>query len=89
MTSTTSSNKTLKKKRMRNHLKERVKTTTSGSILPKAGKGGLDLKKIHKGNVQNDREEICNVVLEQSSSSTAIKSNVRTKAVAVQRSRAR
>ena len=40
-------------------------------------------------NVQNDRKEICNVVLEQSSSSTAIKSNVMTKAVAVQRLRAR
>ena len=42
-----------------------------------------------QGNVQNDRKEICNVVLEQSSSSTAIKSNVMTKAVAVQRLRAR
>ena len=32
---------------MRNHLKERVKTTTSGSTLPKTGKNGLDLKKKH------------------------------------------
>ena len=34
-------------------------------------------------------KEICNVVLEQSSSSTAIKSIVKAKAAAVQRSRAR
>ena len=33
-------------------------------------------------------KEICNVVLEQSSSSTAIKSIVKAKAAAVQRSRA-
>ena len=70
-------------------MKERFKTTISGSILPKTGKNGLDLKKHTQENVQNDRKEICNVVLEQSSSSTAIKSNVMTKAVAVQRSRAR
>ena len=48
-----------------------------------------DRKEWTQGNVQNDRKEICNVVLEQSSSSTAIKSNVMTKAVAVQRLRAR
>ena len=57
--------------------------------IAKDRKNGLDLKKNTQGNVQNDRKEICNVVLEQSSSSTAIKSNVMTKAVAVQRLRAR
>ena len=47
------------------------------------------MKKNTQGNVKNDRKEICNVVLEQRSSSTAIKSNVMTKVVAVQRLRAR
>ena len=37
--------------RMRNHLKERVKTTIPGSILPMTGKNGLDLKKNTQGNV--------------------------------------
>ena len=72
---------------MRNHLKERVKTTTSGSILTKTGKNGLHMKKNTQGNVQNDRKVICNVVREQSS--TAIKSIVKAKAAAVQRSKAR
>ena len=60
------------------------------AILPKTEKNGQDLKKNTQGNVQNDRKEICNVVLEQSkqqhsdqeqcddesSSSAAVKSKV-------------
>ena len=36
------------KERLMNHMKERIKTITCGSILPLSGKNGLDLKKIHK-----------------------------------------
>ena len=31
--------------------RKKIKTTTSGSILPKTGKNGLDLKKNKQGNV--------------------------------------
>ena len=40
-----SSNKILTKERLRNHLKERIKTIAPGSISPVTGKNGLDLKK--------------------------------------------
>ena len=45
-----SSNKIMTKERLKNHLKERIKTITHGSILPLTGKNGLDLKKIHIHN---------------------------------------
>ena len=35
----------LTKERLRNHLKERIKTIAPVSILPVTGKNGLDLKK--------------------------------------------
>ena len=44
MTSMTSSNKYLKRRKMKNQSKEGFKTTTPGSILPVTGKDGLDLK---------------------------------------------
>ena len=44
-TSMISSNKIMTKERLKNHLKERIKTITHGSILPLTGKNGLDLKK--------------------------------------------
>ena len=44
-TSMISSNKITTKERLKNHLKERIKTITPGSILPLTGKNGLDLKK--------------------------------------------
>ena len=89
MTSMISSNKIMMKERLMNHMKERIKTTTPGSILPVTGKNGLDLKKNTQGNVQNDRKELSKVVLEQSGSSTAIKNIVKVTAAAVQRLRAR
>ena len=45
MTSMISSNKIMMKERLMNHMKERFKTITCGSILPLTGKNGLDLKK--------------------------------------------
>ena len=42
MTSMISANKTLTKERLRNHLKERIKTTTPGSILPVAVKSKVN-----------------------------------------------
>ena len=45
MTSMTSTNKILTNERLRNYLKERIKTIAPGSILPVTGKNGLDLEK--------------------------------------------
>ena len=69
-----SSNKIMMKERLMNHMKERFKTITCGSILP------LD---------QYCQKELSKVVLEQSGSSTAIKNIVKVTAAAVQRLRAR
>ena len=49
---------------------------------------GSTWRKIHNEMCKMKEKEICDVVFEQSSSSTAIKGIVMTKAVAVQRSRA-
>ena len=41
MTSMISSNKYLKKRKMKNQSKEEIKPTTTGSTLPKTGEDGL------------------------------------------------
>ena len=59
------------------HVKEGFKTTTCGSALQLTGKNGLDLKKSTYCKLQNDKKT--KVVIEQSgsSSSAAVKSNVK------------
>ena len=82
-------NQNLEEKENEEPLERKSQNNNIWMNIAKDRKEWTRLEENTQGNVQNDRKEICNVVLEQSSSSTAIKSNVMTKAVAVQRLRAR
>ena len=57
MTSMISSNKFLKKRKMKNQSKEAIKPTIIGSTLPKTGEDGLFEKEITQGRCKNDRRQ--------------------------------
>ena len=86
-TSMISSDKIVARERLENRLKEGIKTVMRGSILPLTGKWTRLEEKYTMKSVKWQKE-LCNVVLEQSSSSTAIKNIVKATAAAVQQLRA-